>query len=324
MTEAGTDILKQTARALTGSAQATVMDMAGGGNSRVYKVIADGRTYALKRYPVIENDTRDRLGTERLALQFFAQQGIGCVPKWIAASPPFALMEWIDGQVVTAPAARDIDEAADFLSRIFKASKEAPSAMPLASEACLSGAEIVRQLEARLARLQTIDDASLQKFLSDKFLPAMQERTQKARGANFDVLLPENQRRLIPADFGFHNALHADGKPLVFIDFEYFGWDDPVKVLSDFLLHPATPVSEAFGKQFLARLLPLLPAAEPRFQAFYPLFGLRWTLILLNEFLPERWQARAFARGENDAQAARQRQLEKAQAMLERSETATI
>ena len=32
-----------------------------------------------------------------------------------------------------------------------------------------------------------------------------------------------------------------------------------------------------------------------RLDLLHPLYGLRWCLILLNEFLPERWARRAFA-----------------------------
>ena len=41
-----------------------------------------------------------------------------------------------------------------------------------------------------------------------------------------------------------------------------------------------------------------------RLAAYLPLFGLRWVLILLNEFLPERWRAACWpARRESWAEA---------------------
>jgi hypothetical protein len=57
-----------------------------------------------------------------------------------------------------------------------------------------------------------------------------------------------------------------------------------------------------------------------RFAAQHPLYGLRWCLILLNEFLPERWQKRLFAAGgrlaESDWQTAKMRQLDRARVYL--------
>jgi hypothetical protein len=47
---------------------------------------------------------------------------------------------------------------------------------------------------------------------------------------------------------------------------------------------------------------------------------LRWCLILLNEFLPERWFRRVYADGGLDHTAAQTRQLDKAEDMLRRVE----
>jgi hypothetical protein len=62
-----------------------------------------------------------------------------------------------------------------------------------------------------------------------------------------------------------------------------------------------------------------------RLAAQYPLYGLRWCLILLNEFLPDRWRRRKFAAAgrpgagelsEEQWRAAKLRQLDRAQAYL--------
>ena len=60
-----------------------------------------------------------------------------------------------------------------------------------------------------------------------------------AAKAPVEAELPVEQRTLSPSDFGFHNALRRPDGRVVFLDLEYFGWDDPAKMISDFLLHPA-------------------------------------------------------------------------------------
>ncbi len=52
--------------------------------------------------------------------------------------------------------------------------------------------------------------------------------------------------------------------------------------------------------------------------ALRPLFGLCWCLILLNEFLPERWFRRAYADAGLNHATAQARQLDKAEGMLRR------
>ena len=47
-----------------------------------------------------------------------------------------------------------------------------------------------------------------------------------------------------------------------------------------------------------------------------PLFGLRWVLILLNEFIPERWQRRVLAGDTGSWAEAKARQLSRAREFL--------
>jgi hypothetical protein len=101
----------------------------------------------------------------------------------------------------------------------------------------------------------------------------------------------------------------------VFIDFDYFGWDDPVKLTADFLLHPGTQLPELLKHHFASAATAIYQtddAFRTRLALLFPLFGLRWCLILLNEFLPERWADRVNAGGAADWQAAKEHQLDRA------------
>ena len=54
----------------------------------------------------------------------------------------------------------------------------------------------------------------------------------------------------MPSDFGFHNSLRREDGSLAFVDFEYFGWDDPVKLTADILLHPGSPLAASQRRRF--------------------------------------------------------------------------
>jgi hypothetical protein len=56
---------------------------------------------------------------------------------------------------------------------------------------------------------------------------------------------------------------------------------------------------------------------DVRLRALFPLYAMRWCLILLNEFLPERWQRRDYAGAHQDREYALNAQLAKANAMLD-------
>ena len=92
-----------------------------------------------------------------------------------------------------------------------------------------------------------------------------------------------------------------------------------MKLLDDILLHPGWPLPQPQRVRFRAgatRLYGDDPLFERRLQAYLPLFGLRWVLILLNEFVPERWQRRVLAGETASWEQAKARQLAHARAFL--------
>jgi aminoglycoside phosphotransferase (APT) family kinase protein len=279
----------------------------GGRNSRIYRVQCDAGEYALKQYPSRTGDPRDRLGTEVGALKLMEHNGVTAIPRVVAVDEMhgFALLTWIDGVAITDIADFDIDAAADFLAEIH-ALRIMPAAQeqPLAAEVCLSGLEIERQIAERFARLQRTTEPDLLLFLDKAFAPALERESVKARAKvqaaslDFAGKLPQEWRSLVASDFGFHNSLRRKDGSLAFVDFEYFGWGDPAKLTADILLHPGKILKTPQRRRFRQRAKWLYGADRSfatRLDAYLPLFGLRWVLILLNEFVPDRWQRRVSA-----------------------------
>jgi hypothetical protein len=301
----------------------------GGRNSRVYRVCRGGECFAVKHYPPPDHDSRDRLKTEFEALLFMERHGINAVPRPLAIDPEhrYALLSWIDGDAIEVAAESDIDLAAGFLAALHGLVRVADSeGQPLGAEACLSGADIVAQLGRRLARLGCVAGAEpglaelldrIADFLFSTVLPKI-TADYRLLGLSFARPVPTGSRSLCPSDFGFHNALRG-AAGLTFVDFEYFGWDDPVKLTCDFLLHPGMRLSSGLKQRFLQATLRIYgtdPTFAARLRMLYPLFAVRWCLILLNEFLPERWAYRLHAGETPDWQKAKERQLALASELL--------
>lgn len=331
---------------LLGSPAAELTQIHGGGNNRVYRVRQDGGgDVALKLYAppgTARDDAIARLKREFNGLLFLGKNGFTAVPKAMAVDWPglAALYEWVEGTkpALLAPEQRvpgDIAAAIRFIGDLHHLSGDAGASRQFedrAREACLSGAELLRQVAGRLDRLSELAaETDLQAFLRGTFRPAFDLAGQRLTGwaATSGLALASeiaaSRRVLSPSDFGFHNALRRSNAELSFIDFEYFGWDDPVKLLADFVWHPAMRLSPVERAAFLAESLPRFTARDPqilaRFNAQFPLYGLRWAAILLNEFLPARWQRRIFA-GKGDAspadwEAAKARQLARAHHYLQ-------
>jgi hypothetical protein len=231
-----------------------------------------------------------------------------------------ALYRWIDGESIEAPAAGDIDEALGFLRRLHGyRQSDAALSLPLASEACLSGTELRRQIamrENRLGGVAAANEPRLSDFL-ERFRDLRDRLCERAEVEREDELAPAF-RTLSPSDFGFHNALRDRSGRVIFLDFEYFGWDDPVKLTADFMLHPGMALDRALRHRFAGGMANI-HGADPDFRArlarHLPLYALRWCLIMLNEFLPGHWARRAVAGG-GDSASAKVRQLAKAEALL--------
>jgi len=287
-----------------------------GGNNELFRIAGADATFALKCYPPPDRDPRDRLAREFAALQFLWRSGERAIPQPIALdrASSAALYSWIDGERVDRFDAEHVAAALAFLARVH-AARRLPDARELrpAEEAALDGGALVAQVEARLARFANLaGEASLQAFLRERFAPVW-ERLVPAI-ARVPALAPERQT-LSPSDFGRHNALRRPDGILAFLDFEYFGWDDPVKLVADTLWHPGSAFDDERRAQFRSGALALYGEDREfgaRLSALEPAYGLRWALIILAEFLPERWERRRLAGDPGLWEMAKARQLENA------------
>ncbi|MDP6683375.1 MAG: aminoglycoside phosphotransferase family protein [Desulfobacterales bacterium] len=314
-----------------------VEKVSGRGNSRVYKVqTSEESSFALKCYPDRLMDARLRLKTEFRTLRILHQNNITNVPRAVEKNEDLdiGIYEWIDGGQVTDPTQSDLKQAVDFVKQLYFLSEETSEAgINQASEACLSGADLIRQIEKRLkilnAEKKTHTELSL--FLDQTFPPLWEE----VRDASYSAWPAESQGRhlpgkkqiLSPSDFGFHNAIRRVDGRLVFIDFDYFGWDDPVKLTADFLWHPAMELNSEIAVEWKSAMFELFstdPYFESRLEAAMPLYGLRWAMIVLNEFLPGVVEKRKSAgtTHSHDFEKYRSIQLRKATRYCERVKSA--
>lgn len=297
-----------------------------GGNNRVYRLeMAEGPPLALKHYP---SDGRDRLGQEYDALTFLSRHGITSTPRPVAkdADAFCALYQWFDGDAaVLRPQHDDADQLANFLIELQKL-RNADGAQNLrnASASIFSPEQAIAQYEQRLDGLRQASDdhPDLCAFIDGSLVPATAIAIHQLRrryaelGLDPAADLAPAHRALSPSDFGLHNALRAEDGRLRFIDFEYFGWDDPVKLVSDTAIHPGSDLPEASANRLIERLSRTFEVGDDAFairrDVLYPVFGAIWCLIVLNAYLPESRSRRALAAQGGDLTVRLAGQLDKA------------
>ena len=297
---------------LTGKKIDLIEKIGGGRNSQVYKLTTvDAKEYVAKYYFTHPLDKRDRLSIEFSSSQFLWKQGLRCIPRPVMANSSLnlGLYSYVEGQKIKPDeiTLSDIEQAVQFLKSLHNlcTAEESKNISP-ASDACLCIQDILSLIERRKDRLlalpSTPETIPVHEYLNRQFLPIFQkvETYSKAQAERYNLSLisplRRDQQTLSPSDFGFHNALRKADGTITFLDFEYFGWDDPTKLICDFLYHPGMLLSEELKQLFVQKILPFFDSRlELRLQIEYPLFGLVWCLILLNEFVPEHQERRQFA-----------------------------
>jgi hypothetical protein len=305
----------------------------GGKNNRVYRVATDaGDAVVLKSYFSDPRDTRDRLAAEWGFLRHTWSRGVRAVPEPLAsdAAARAGLYGFVPGRKLlgTELKPHHIDGAIDFVLTI-NAAPRTPGALAPASEACFSLADHIATVERRVARVATLDPKAphvqqAQRLVDEVLLPkwnAVKARlTGEARDAGLEIgraLRPE-ECCLSPSDFGFHNALADETGRVIFLDFEYAGRDDPAKLVSDFFCQPEIPVPLNYHPGFLTRLadgLELDDAGRARCRILLDAYRIKWSCIILNDFLPVGAARRSFAdAGAWDIRC--QNQIKKAEAKI--------
>ena len=271
----------------------------GRSNSRVYKIELDtGQKLVGKLYPEKTFDERFRLEKETKAYKFLHSKKIKLTPKsiWYEKKLNFALFEWIDGREIKKISDEQINQAAEFIRLLTNISKNVNySDFKLASAACISGQMIEQQIIHRFKNISnlTYKNSELNSFLDNDFYFTFKKillSSKQLWPGDFARNLSINYQILSPSDFGFHNVLNTKNG-LRFLDFEYFGWDDPAKLISDFLLHPGMVLNDNQKSLWLNRMENIFvedKTFRQRLTASYCLYGLCWILIILNIFFREK------------------------------------
>ena len=284
-----------------------ISDIDGRGNSKIHQLTTDdGKIFALKAYPDRLIDPRNRIQAEFNACQFLESTNRAQKAIDMDSNLNMAVYEWVDGSVIQKIERRHIDDALTFIALLAGKSKNLNSKdFPLASEACLSLNMLSDQIHSRFSRLKAraphFDKLKL--FLELSFEPVWAKAIKWTKNYwpknNIDSILDEKFHTISPSDFGFHNALERKDGTLCYLDLEYFGFDDPAKLIIDFIWHPGMDLSSDQKKTWIKESSKIFNETEnlqSRLFAAWPVIGLRWSLILLNEFLVEGWNKRVHAK----------------------------
>ncbi len=281
------------------------------GNNKLFSVTLPDGKYLLKLYSHRHMDCWNRGESEFKALSFLNKKGFEEVPK--------AISFWMEDNaaVYSYAAGRNLDpfeimpeyaiKAADFLARLHSLSSEDKKLFGPASSACLSLENYIEVIDRRLAFVSNPEaDSTATGFLEKKVKPRINELRdefrRKTSGIDTKKTLPIEKQVLTPADFGFHNIL-VSSQGYTFIDFEYFGRDDPARQILDFIHHDKSKGMGRNLKNIFWEAYTKNAKTDSEFmERIYladPLVGMAWVLIFLNVLSKEYLEHLRFSREES-------------------------
>lgn len=303
-----------------------------GGNNQLYYIKHNDSQFVLKRFYKHHDDHRNRLGSEYSFLKFANQCAPDNTPKIFCKDEvnSTALYEFVEGKKITSDneiKSHHIDVAANFISRLNEKNHHDYTNLQNASEACFSLDDHIKTIETRLNDLENVSNLNanlpaLIKNIRNVFLDLQEEilLIYQSYGNSKSEILSLNERILSPSDFGFHNAIIQDNGNIVFIDFEYAGWDDPAKLIGDFFNQVAIPINLKYLNRFVCNAFKNIESFhinEVVIKSFIRIYRIKWCCIILNIFLKKNLERRFFANPKINPLDLETIQINKAKTLLE-------
>lgn len=279
-----------------------------GRNNRVYELRAKGRRYCCKRY--FRTAVGEQSGRQN-AEWLFSEHVYRCVqgrsPEPIKKDEELgiSLFEFVEGDAFSNPITdSDVRDAFSFINCINQR-ETLEGVFPVASDSCFSVSQHLEHVVRRLRCFESIgceDEISreMRRFVLDELGGCFQTAANQvvdfcgSEGIPLAKEVASTERVLSPSDFGFHNALRKNDGGVVYMDFEYAGWDDPMKCVCDFFSQPDFPPPHSAIEGTLGRFSFLEGRSELVGQLM-PLYAVKWACIILNPFLRAVSDRRHFA-----------------------------
>ncbi|MFC1559502.1 hypothetical protein ACFL4F_00175 [Candidatus Margulisiibacteriota bacterium] len=297
------DIIEKMLNDKAGEKIATVENKQGGANSEVFKLVTDKKNeYFAKRYYVKKQDGRNKLKTEYYGTLFIWGNGIHNIPEPVCYSEndKVAVYSYLHGRKIGSDeiSSEDVKAAADFYEKLhLLVGAKGSDQQPIASEACFSMDAYLKCVEERVERLKKVKNtgscvSEMHKFLGNELVPFLGVAREHILGKIKDAAreLKKDERTLSQSDVGFHNIIKSQKGELFFIDFEYYGWDDPAKLISDFYLSPDKQLPAKYRKEFFSKMSQVYGKEHvslKRLPYVYLVLTVKWCLIMLNCYLHE-------------------------------------
>ena len=261
----------------------------GGLNSGIRLVEVGGSKYIIKTYP--EDHTRQRLDTEFQFLVLMNKVGIQNVPKPIKklSSLNVGVYSYLHGETIMTATDFNVSASADFLIELNEKMVPFSNKLSSASDRFVSYENLLESIGRRFFNLRDWAHLHSKEYIHtvNEFYLIFQKITDQnsTTEKEFNDSICKMKQVVSPSDFGLHNMLQ-NKKTIKFLDFEYAGNDNCLKLICDFYCQPRIPVSNSQFKGFVCKLNNSILHVDRLLDVsakFLPLFRVKWSCIILNQ-----------------------------------------
>jgi len=271
--------------------------LGGGRNNRVSLFELEQKKVVLKEYYSSPKDTFDRFTKETNFYRHMQKYSINNSLVLIDSNldKKINIFEFLEAK---KPEQKNITldlivQCANFINFLNQ-----ESSLDNAIEACFSIGDHINSVERRFSSFEFLKNSNgvgrkAYEFINDilysDFFKAKKNILENEKESINEI------RIVSPSDFGFHNSLLDKNKKLIFLDFEYGGIDTPYKLICDFFSQPDYEIDTKYIALFIEKLSFGDLISIGTVKRLLSIYKIKWSLIVLNNFLKEGSLRRKYA-----------------------------
>ncbi len=264
-----------------------VTKLSGGKNSSVKLIELKSNKFVLKQYPAEVKS--ERLDVEYKFLSWVNKMGINNVPKAITKNFKYniGVYSYIEGTQIQRATPAGLNACVKFINELNVCNLKSPPEIAHAADCFFSYNELLASIQKRFERLFNFENSQCEEYRAALryFLQIFEKLTKKNKEffKELDRYIREMKVIISPSDFGMHNMLQKKND-YFFLDFEYAGYDNALKLICDFACQPRIPIDTQYFEKFVTEINEKITRHNEIFKIvgkFMPIFRLKWSLIIL-------------------------------------------
>ncbi|WP_390129319.1 hypothetical protein [Synechococcus sp. HIMB2401] len=281
-----------------------LIEMKENANSNVFKIETEYDNLLIKIYPhsKLENRQSSRFKRETCFLEYLNAIKVSNTPKTIykCEKGKFMIMNWMQGDNIRQIDGETLRAMANFTAicntdaNILKASK-VKKAKDYWSKPAIIENDIIKRYKLLTNRpTRSMKESEIKELLKKVSIAERIEEEIKLFRENAckDYWGPEMVNMILSQSDMSINNIKREGKQFKFYDFEYAGWDDPAKLVSDVLSHPDHKITKEKEEKWIKELRTQEVfkdnGAEKRIRDSKQLTKIKWLLIMCNIYSDNR------------------------------------